>query len=120
MHLGLEELESRSLLAANPLSAGLATLTPIDSQPGQGALIGGGFPTDLIAFPTLAASGGAGLAGFNSVGGFALFQAVVANTNAAAPQASSSAPSAFDGVGQMTIATGANTIGMTAWPTSGI
>jgi hypothetical protein len=115
--LGCEELESRSLTAVIVPITGSLGAAPSSTE-GQGVLVAGGLPSDTVPVQIGSPVAGMGLAGFNGFGGFGLYASLVLDNNATAPSAPI-APSALDGVGQMTIADGANTLGFAATATDG-
>lgn len=110
--LCIEQLEARDLLAADPVMNALPTTNPN----GASVLPGYGFPAEVsaiaaaatLAFPTPTV-------GFTSVPGSNI---VLTGTDSNAGATSFSAPTASSGVGQMTLATGANTLGMGSFATS--
>jgi hypothetical protein len=110
-------------------SPALGNGTLVTSQAGNGTLIGGGFLADVNTAQmfTIAATANPGLfaGGINPVGmNWSMNGGLntLDPTNPLNPRAASTgsmSPNAADGVGQMTIANGANTLGMGATATVG-
>jgi hypothetical protein len=117
--LVVEELEPRLLAAVFPIATSSALVAPFANQPGNGTLVGGGFPSDVPTSEPVAVRAARDPAAFERFGRFGVSSGVVLDSTNAAAVFGSGSPDATSGVGQMTIADGANTLGMNATPTSG-